>query len=387
MQGVLWPTAYAQIALFERMTGKHFESGLQVACRVIVRFHPRFGLKLDVQEIDASFTIGQLELDRQLTLEKLLKNYPHQIRLVHDEYHTANNQLKLPWVLQRVALIGAAGSDGIRDFEQELLHNQYGYHFSLTVFHASVQGQYAVGELCAQLDHLHQIASSFDVVALVRGGGSNTDFAAFDEYEVARRIAVFPIPVFTGIGHDRNISIADMMGWPYKTPTKVAAAIVDLSLRFDSDLHQLTTRMEDAVQARLLNLRQSLKRWDHLLHLAVPHRLQRRQDKLLQYHQHIEKCGRDRVKIYKNEMVQWKKDIFSLSKSRLQNMRQQLQHTSRLVEQLSPETILNRGFAMVMQEGKIITDASQLNAEKKMTTRLRNATIESEIKSMDYGEG
>jgi exodeoxyribonuclease VII large subunit len=225
------------------------------------------------------------------------------------------------------------------------------------------------------------------VVALVRGGGSNTDFASFDDYEVAKRIALFPIPVFTGIGHDRNISIADMMGWMYKTPTKVAAAIVDYSLRFDSDVQQMAERMEDAVEARMLGLRQSLQQWNHLLQLTVPHRLQRHREQMLQWQMSWEKTTAHRIKNYEAQLQQLQKDIHGQVKLRLQHRHLQLQHISRLVEQLSPETILNRGFAMVMQEGKLITDAVQLDQQKGMTTLLRNKQIESDIKQIKDAEG
>jgi exodeoxyribonuclease VII large subunit len=319
-------------------------------------------------------------------MDKLLKNYPAQIQIADGEYHTANKKLQWPKVLQRVALIAAAGSDGQRDFMQELLHNQYGYHFELTLFTASVQGQQAVAELTTQLDEIHQMASSFDVVAIVRGGGSNTDFAAFDDYEVARRIAVFPIPVFTGIGHDRNTSIADLMAWQFKTPTKVAAAIVDTALRFENDLQEIQENIETVWQEKLTTLQASLSLWNNRMQLLIPHRLQRKKERLQDWQLMIQKTSRDQLHFYGSALKEKSKRLEQQKNKLLLQKGMELQQLKRMVEQLSPESILNRGFAMVMQGEKIMTEAAQLDTQLPMKTILKNNTIISDIKAIEAHE-
>lgn len=386
MQGIFWANAYPEIVRFERSTGQVFTSGIEISCRVQVKFHPRYGLKLEVQEIDTAFTLGQMELQRQQTLDRLLRQYPSQIKLEDGVYLTPNKQLKWPKVMQRVALIGAEGSDGHRDFLQELLHNQYGYVFKVSTFHSSVQGQQAVDDLCAQLDSVYQIAAAFDVVAIVRGGGSNTDFAAFDDFEVARRIAFFPIPVFTGIGHDRNTSIADMMAWQYKTPTKVASAIVDTALHFESQLMQLKDQLSDAWQARTQDYAHQLKYWDGRLQHIIPFRLQRRYDRLHDWQLMIERTARDELKYHADQLSEKTKRLQQQIQTTIKQHRLQLQHVDKLVAQLSPDSILNRGYAMVRQGTTIITDAHQLDRSQPMQTVLKNQTITSDIKAIDNNE-
>lgn len=386
MQGVFWANAYGEIAQFERKTGQKFTDGIEVSCRVSVRFHPRYGLKLEVQEIDSTFTLGLLEQQRQQTLDKLLTNYPTQILLTDGEYQTLNKKLKWPKVLQRVALIAATGSDGQRDFMQELLQNQYGYHFHLTVFPASVQGQQAVSELVAQLDEIHQMASSFDVVAIVRGGGSNTDFAAFDDYEVARRIAVFPIPVFTGIGHDRNTSIADLMAWQFKTPTKVAAIIVDTALRFDNDMQELLEKMDLKLHNTVTLLYSKLSLWNSRMQQLVPNRLERKKERLHDWQLMLHKTSKDHLAFFTN-MLQEKSKGLNMQKNKILLQKKiQLQQAARLVEQLSPEFIMNRGFAILIQDEKIVTDVSQLNTQQPLKTLLKKAAIISDIKTIQKNE-
>jgi len=386
MQGVFWANAYSEIAQFERKTGQKFTDGIEVSCRVAVRFHPRYGLKLEVQEIDASFTMGLLELQRQQTLDKLLKNYPAQIQVTDGEYHTANKNLQWPKILQRVALIAAHGSDGQRDFMQELLHNQYGYHFELTLFAASVQGQQAVAEVTTQLDEIHQTAPSFDVVAIVRGGGSNTDFAAFDDYEVARRIAVFPIPVFTGIGHDRNTSIADLMAWQFKTPTKVAVAIVDTALRFENDLQELQENIDAIWQSKVADLHTTLGLWNSRMQLLIPHRLQRKKERLQDWQLMLQKTSRDQLGFFAGTLKEKAKRLEQQKNKLLLQKNQELQQLKRMVDQLSPESILNRGFAMVMQDEKLVTDVAQLQKQHPMKTILKNNAIISDIKDIQPHE-
>lgn len=386
MQGIFWANDYQEIIRFERSTGQAFTSGIEISCRVQVKFHPRYGLKLEVQEIDTAFTLGQIELQRQQTLDQLLRQYPSQIKLEDGVYLTPNKQLKWPRVMQRVALIAAEGSDGHRDFLQELLHNQYGYAFAITSFPSSVQGMQAVTDLCTQLDAVHQIASSFDVVAIVRGGGSNTDFAAFDDFEVARRIAFFPIPVFTGIGHDRNTSIADMMAWQLKTPTKAAAAIVDTALHFESQLMQLKDQLSDTSLARIQGYAQQLKYWNNRLQHLIPFRLQRRYDRLHDWQLMIERTTRDELKYHADQLSEKTKRLQQQIQTTLKHHRLQLQHVHKLVAQLSPDSILNRGYAMVMQGDSIITDASNLDRSQPMQTVLKNQTITSDIKAINEHE-
>ena len=266
MKAVFWSNAYYYIVAFEKETQQVFASGLEITCNVRVRFHKRYGIDLEVLEIDFAYAIGKLELERKQTLDKLLTNNPTIQLLSNGSYSTPNKQTLLPTVFQSIALITAPNSDGQRDFNKVIDQNKYGYAFSVTPFLTTIQGDTA-SELIIQ--QLHKIANSpihFDVVVIVRGGGSDIDFKSFNDYELAKTIALFSTPILTGIGHDRNTSIADLMARQLKTPTEVATYILENNMSFEREIEILKERffytidkaLKEAATA-LLNYRQRVK--------------------------------------------------------------------------------------------------------------------------------
>lgn len=313
MRSVFWATAYHEIEKFEQLTGQIFKDGIEITCRVKVRFHAVYGLNFDIVQIDIAHTLGQLELERQQTLDRLVKENPGTIQLFDGVYITRNNRLPLPAVIEKIALITAPNSDGQRDFRQEIAKNRHQYTFAVTEFLTTIQGDNAHHLIAEQLRLVEQSGQQFDAVAIVRGGGSQTDFKPFDDYELCRMIAHFHIPVFTGIGHDRNQSIADLMAREQKTPTKVAALFVDHNFEFENKLINLKENFFDAV----------------------------------------------------NQQIEYAADA--------------LHHAKRIVKLSSPQAIIDRGFAILTMNGKIITDPAKLKAGATIETLLRETIIYSTV--------
>ena len=316
IKGVFWSNSYFTIEKFEKATGQQLANGLEITCGVRVKFHKRFGLNLEVMDIDISFALGKAELERQQTLDRLVRENPTSVLLVDGQFITKNKRTLLPSVLQRIALITAPESDGQRDFIQELTHNTFGYAFKVTEFLTRIQGDTAADMIRCQLQLVEANASKFDVVAIVRGGGSQTDFKPFDDYELARYVACFPIPIFTGIGHDRNTSITDLMARQYKTPTKVAATIVDHNFSFESDIANLKTRLGNKVN------------------------------------------------------------------SRLERLRNNLDHLKRTLKAYSPATIMNKGYAVVLVGDEIVTDPSKISSGAEIKTILGAGAIYSNVQKV-----
>ena len=247
MKGVSWARSYQNIELFENSTGIEFKSGIEITCKVCVSFYKAKSYpQLEILEIDFAHAIGQLELEKQKTLKRLIAENKTIKHLPDGRYRTANNSIELPKVIQRIALITAANSDGQRDFKNVVQLNQYGYAFFIHEFLTVVQGNNASKLIFEKLELIEQ--GNYDVVVIVRGGGSDTDFAAFNDYELAKSTATFPIPILTGIGHDRNTSIVDLMTRQLRTPTEVATFIVDRNMNFEYDLQQLRDRFFDALE-------------------------------------------------------------------------------------------------------------------------------------------
>lgn len=314
IKAVFWSNAYTEIEKFERGTKQQFKNGIEIICKVKVRFHPVYGLNFDVLEIDVAHTIGSLEMERQKTIDRLLKENPGTIQLFDGIFRTYNNRLPLPAVIKNIALITAPNSDGQRDFMQEIKNNRHGYTFLVKEFLCTIQGENAHQLILEKLQSILQDNTPFDMVAIVRGGGSQTDFKPFDDYELAKTVAAFPVPVFTGIGHDRNQSIIDLMAREQKTPTKVAALIVDHNFKFENQLMNLEARFFDRIQRLMQNAKDRLERAKSIVRLS------------------------------------------------------------------SPQTILDRGFAIITINDKIITDPDEIKADTEMQTILRNQTIYSTVK-------
>jgi exodeoxyribonuclease VII large subunit len=301
MKGVFWSNTYTYVDEFEKLTKQNFTNGLEITCEVRVRFHARFGLDVEVLAIDHSYSLGKIILEKEKTLLRLVSENPTIIKLIDGEYFTYNQQLPLPIVMQRIAVITAPNSDGQRDFVQEMTNNQYGYAFAIDMYATTVQGDYAIANMLQE----------YDAVAIVRGGGSQLDFAPFENYELSQMVAGFPIPIFTGIGHDSNTSIVDMMARHLKTPTKVAGHIVEHNFYYENDIMLLGDRLKNVVETKLHTAKMQL---------------------------------------------------------------QQIQHT---IKAYSPETILAKGYAMIMKGNKIITNPNDLNMDDTFDVILHQQKIKS----------
>jgi exodeoxyribonuclease VII large subunit len=262
-RGVAWQQGYEAIKNFEQQTNQVFKDGLEIICQVKVSYNIKFGLSLEIVAIDTAYTLGKLVQERELTLQQLLKNYPNDIQVEEDIYTTTNNTLALAPYFKNIALIAAPNSDGERDFLNELHHNKYGYTFKIDVLPSLVQGDGAAANLLSAL--LKTKNKKYDAVVIVRGGGSNTDFKPFENYNLAAAVATHPIPILCGIGHDRNTSIVDLMSRQLKTPTKVATYIVEYNMAVDRRLLELKEYLKQLAASKI---EQAQLRLEHLKSLV-----------------------------------------------------------------------------------------------------------------------
>ena len=270
LKAVFWSNSYDQIEAFEKSTKQEFVNGLKIICLVKVRFHQIYGLNADVLQIDIAHSLGTIELERQATLDKLLKENPNEIQQIGEYYRTISNSLPLPIVVQRIALITAVNSDGQRDFLKEISENKFGYQLEVREYLCTIQGDTAHESIIQQLNEIEKEKDHFDVVAIVRGGGSQTDFEPFEKYDLAKKVALFPLPIFTGIGHDRNISIVDLMARPYKTPTKVAAQLIEYNFEFENLMLRLKERFDQEAIQLMHSAKEELSKVKRLVKMASP---------------------------------------------------------------------------------------------------------------------
>ena len=225
-RAVIWKSHYPRLAAkFEGATGRALSAAMKILVEVAVSFHPVYGLSLQIIDIDPTYTLGDIERQKEITIA----------RLKADGVWDMNRELSVPRVVQRVAVVSSATAAGYRDLMQELALSPYNIH--TTLFEATMQGEGSEQSIADALAAIAEREEEFDAVAIIRGGGSTTDLECFNAYLTALCVAQFPIPVLTGIGHDKDVSIVDMVAAiPLKTPTAVAAWICNTAERFDGEL-------------------------------------------------------------------------------------------------------------------------------------------------------
>jgi len=235
---VVWRSQWGAISsYFVSATGRELAAGMKVLLRATVIFHEAYGLSLQVSDIDPTYTLGEMERQRQATIA----------RLKEDGVFDMNRMLDMPAVPQRVAVVSSRNAAGYQDFMNELAVSPY--RFDVALFDSVMQGAAAEGSVVGALERVAMRAGAFDIVAVIRGGGATSDLAAFDSYRLCSHLAQFPLPVVTGIGHDKDRSVADMVSAvALKTPTAVARWLVDTFSDFGNTLDERLNDLKDLIQ-------------------------------------------------------------------------------------------------------------------------------------------
>ena len=217
-RATIWSYTYRMLKpYFETSTGKSFSSGIKILIRATVEYHEAFGLSLNIKDIDPTYTIGDLSLKKKEIIE----------RLQTEGIFEMNKELELPLVPQNIAIISSATAAGYQDFVEQLESNPYGFQYYHTLFEAFMQGSEAAPSIIAALEQIFEMEDKFDVVVIIRGGGAQADLSCFDDYELAYFVTQFPLPIITGIGHEKDETITDLVAHTkMKTPTAVAEFLI-----------------------------------------------------------------------------------------------------------------------------------------------------------------
>lgn len=235
VQAVIWSTAYRLIKpFFESSTGRELSAGMKILVKVQVQYTPLYGINLVISDIDPSYTVGDLEMARMQVIN----------RLREEGMFDLNSCLEFPLIPRRLAVISSESAAGYRDFMEHLHKNEYGFRFYTKLFSAPMQGDTAPAGIVSAMEAVMEDDIEFDLLLILRGGGSAMDLIAFDDYELALNIAQFPLPVITAIGHDHDHHIVDMVASvSVKTPTALADYLLDILLREDMHISSLSSRL------------------------------------------------------------------------------------------------------------------------------------------------
>ena len=392
---VIWRSQYAMIAsYFRSATGQELQTGMKVLVKVVVSYHALYGLSLQITDIDPTYTLGDMERQRLETIQKLQE----------DGVYDMNRELLLPCVMQRIAVVSSSRAAGYQDFMRELSVGTY--RFEVTLFEAFMQGNGAEDSIVEALGRAAERYEEFDVLVMIRGGGSQSDLGCFNSYRLCSYLAQFPLPVLTGIGHDKDQSVADLVAAvALKTPTAVAVSLKDRMEQFEAELDASYRWLSEATRSLLHSETERLERamtaLNRLSELGVRtalFRMEQYRDAL----RHavaatIERQGA-RVELSSTRLHHATRFVFSNGLLRIDHLREMLVQRCRdflndrskslalLEERIAahdPRRILELGFAIVRGKGRRVADSEALQVGDTIEVEMKNRKLEAVVEKIE----
>jgi exodeoxyribonuclease VII large subunit len=414
-RAIIWSYTYRMLKpYFESATGRLFTEGLKIMVLVTVEFHPVYGLSLNISDIEPAYTVGDIALQRKEIID----------RLKAENVFNMNKEVPLPLVPQKIAVISSKTAAGYQDFISHLENNPAGYKFRITLFEAYMQGEEAAGSVIHALEEIFKYEEFFDAVAIIRGGGAAADLGCFDNYELALNVTQFPLPVITGIGHEKDDTILDMVAHTrLKTPTAVAEFFIAGADRFYDKLMELKERMRNitdiALDSRYSNLNSYVNdlynfvfrfigyKNDYLLRksnklqseikqfsfnknyslINMKHRLHSAVSALSSEYKTMLTRKRDRLTGTVKEYIvkkhtfcsEFAEDLNQNTKRFIAKENERINANERSVRLLNPANVLKRGYTITISGNKIVKSAKQLHIEDEIETRFSDGKVKSKI--------
>ena len=366
---VIWRSHYGPIATyFASKTGEQLAVGMKVLVRVTISYHELYGLSFQIQDIDPTYTLGDWEQQRQQTIT----------RLREEGVWDMNRELGVPRVPQRVAIVSSANAAGYQDFCKEIARSPY--RVELTLFDAFMQGHGAEDSIIGALERVADRADEFDVVALIRGGGSQSDLACFNSYRLCAHVAQFPLPIVTGIGHDKDESVADMVAAQrLKTPTAVAAWIGEQMAEFDGSLDALAQAIERHATEILSTERQRLERNAAMIATQAAAATRRIELTLERYRSELRRVSEQLLSDQRNRVARADENLRRATEYFVRSERERLGSLEQAVAARDPQNIMALGFAVVSLGGHALNDASQTAIGQQVSIRLAKGELKAKI--------
>ena len=373
-----WQNTWSVISpYFEKVTGQRLRSGMNVLMLVSANFHPAYGFSWIISDIDPTYTLGDMARKRQAIIEQLKREGVFDLQ----------KELSLPLFCQHIAVISSANAAGYGDFVDQLESNAYGFRFVTRLFPATMQGEGVEQSVIAALNNIYETfltsdETAPDCVVIIRGGGATSDLSGFDTLALAENVAQFPIPVITGIGHERDESILDMISHTrVKTPTAAAALLIDHLKRVWDYLQEAQGVLETNARQRMdleqMRLQRAAQKIPPLFSL-FKERQERRIDSMMR---DMIAAAQRSISDDMHNVETLKSIIKPMLERRVTGEMHRLQMFGQRVSALDPDLLLKRGYSITLHEGKIVRDASQLKHGDKIETRVEKGTIHSIVDS------
>ena len=401
MRGIIWqPTMRSVRETLGEELDHVLKAGSEILFQAVVNYHPVHGLSLQVLAVDLAFSLGELERRKQATVATLKE----------EGLFDLNRSLPEPMVIQRIALITSVGSAAYADLMQHLRENEFGFRFHVHVFNSAVQGDNAPAELRHALALVDQQA--FDAVVFIRGGGSKLDLEAFNDLDLCRMAARMAIPVMTGIGHDVDVSVLDMVAKsPHRTPTAIADHLVDKCLYFETSLNAFLVGMQRTMGTSFGRHKERLSALTELLRQRPRAHCQQHRGELhrvaalfarhgtamtqeagmrLRHHAHeLAVLPTRRLKqVEEPRLREQRTALTGMATRGLEGLLQRVEGMREAVRLLDPDRIMARGFSITRKDGQALTDAALLHEGDELVTTFARGRVRSIVNSIEaHGQG
>ena len=364
-KGNIWRNVYPAIAWhFESVTGQQLRPGIKVLVEVKPDLHELYGYSLTITDIDPVYTLGDIARRRKEIIAQLQA----------EGVYTMNKELPLPRPLRRIAIISSATAAGYGDFCHQIA--QSGFPFELKLFSATMQGDRVEDSIIQALNDVAEEADYWDAVAIIRGGGAVSDLNGFDTYLLATNVAQFPLPVLTGIGHERDDTVIDLVAHTrLKTPTAVATFLIQARQAEVDLLDTLRVRQQQAVSKHLERARTYLQHMVHRMESSALHYTGRQREKLLFHQNRLENSARGLLQAQQLRLNQIPLSIERQAFALLSVQQKQLDFYQQAVRLAHPERILNLGYSITYHDGKVVEDPKTLKKGDRITTRLKQGDM------------
>ncbi len=414
-RATIWSYTFRMLKpYFETTTGQQFSQGIKILVQVTVEYHPAYGLSLNVKDIDPTYTVGDMALQRKEIIS----------RLQTEGIFEMNKELELPLVPQKIAIISSATAAGFQDFMNQLNTNESGFIFYTKLFEATMQGAETVPSIINALERIFQYEDFFDAVVIIRGGGATADLSSFDDYDLAFNVTQFPLPVITGIGHEKDDTIIDLVAHTrMKTPTAVAEFFITGVARFyerlldmENEIVQFVRDTIDDEQNRLeriaasLNysvsgyinekqtqitkmgneLQQNVSRFSfkkkyeinnlkHDLESAVSLWFVETKNRMEQKRRVLKRVVGESLLKENATLIHYKDLVTSKSRKMIFREQEKIHINENSVRLLNPENILKRGYSLTLKDGELVKSVAQLKMNDEIETRFADGKVKSKI--------
>ena len=371
-QARCWRSTWSYVLpKFMKVTGERPRPGMKVLLMVKAQFHEAYGFSWIVQDIDPNYTLGDMARQRQEIINTLKR----------EGIFDLNKSLSVPMFAQRIAVISSQTAAGYGDFCDQLQNNEYGFQFTTRLFPAVMQGEQVEQTIIEALNKINDSIEDYDVVVIIRGGGATSDLSGFDTLELAENVANFPLPIITGIGHDRDECILDMISCVrVKTPTAAATWLIDNLLETLDRIEDASRSVTDYVRSRMERERLRLGRIQSFLPVAFSLKKTKEDSRLANLATRLQTSVIQSLNIEQNRITTIEQRLPLIAKSRIERAGYQLEMLKQRTNAVDPIHVLRRGYSIALHDGIAIKDPKSLKKGDEVTVVMASGAIDTIVK-------